>query len=175
MLGTVKLVTVPPFAIVSVPMPKLPNSERAACSVPAGSRVSHRHRASRAAKQCDGPANTVQHAAVSDYKSSRARAANHDGGGIGQRPAILDYEHSCPGLTDGESSGLCTRLLDHRQNGVRCQCLRRSYSREHRQSSCHSETDWMVSVPVQLVWACVETVDAMKSPIAASKVDETSS
>jgi hypothetical protein len=28
------------------------------------------------------------------------------------------------------------------------------------------------TVPVQLVWACVETVDAMKSAIIASKLDE---
>jgi hypothetical protein len=177
------LVTVPPSATVSVPVPKLPmltpelllqvepapvtvtvpcepaplpmlavgggviddhptvrdrecaraktaDIEPAAWTVvPTGARAGHCHGTGRTDRQSDGAAaGTVHRTAVLDGKRARAQAADHDGSDvrprgtragyghralraqqiankaadIGQRSAVLDNEHSCPGLTDGK-------------------------------------------------------------------------
>ena len=81
--------TIPPFVIVSVPVPKLPIlSPPPGPLFQAGARAGHSHRAGRAGRQSDGAAATAhasEPSAVLDGKRARAQAADHDGSGV--RPA----------------------------------------------------------------------------------------
>jgi hypothetical protein len=91
----VSLMTVPPFAIVSVPVPKLPMlSPPPGLLRPDGAHAGHRHRTSRAGRQSDGAATpTVHHAAVFDGQRARAQSADLDGVGIRPRGACAGYGH----------------------------------------------------------------------------------
>ena len=116
---------------------KAADVERAASVVPNGAGSSHRHAASRAGQKSDGDAATaVQRTAVLDGQRARGRTADHEVSLVvhvepapdhrhgadpaqriakkpaasGQRAAVLDYERSCPDLTDGEIS----EAADHR-------------------------------------------------------------
>ena len=71
------LFTVPPFWMVSVPVPKPPTTTVTDVR-PRGACAGYGHRALRARQIANKPAE------------------------IGQRPAVLDNEHSCPVLTNGE-------------------------------------------------------------------------
>ena len=102
---------------------------------------------------------------------ARPAIANRPRAEIGQRPAVLDYEHSCPVWTDGEIFGLCARARNHRRirrhgvnvSAVVCEGRRRG-------SNCQAQTNQRRTAPVQSVWACVETVDAAKSATVASNL-----
>ena len=136
----VSLMTVPPFAIVSVPVPKAPTlSPPLGPLIQAGAWAGHRHRAGRAGRQSDGAAAAAVHrAAVLDGKRAHAHAADHDvlrhssiwsprrspspcpatpgkfannPPEIGHRPAVLDCEHSCP--VDGQIQSSSARGLNY--------------------------------------------------------------
>ena len=91
----VLLLTVPPFVIVSEPVPKLPIlSPPPGTVVPGGARAGHRHRTRRAGRQSDRAAATaVHHAAVLDGKRARAQAADHEGSDVRPRGAGAGYGH----------------------------------------------------------------------------------
>ncbi len=84
------LFTVPPFWMVSTPVPKPPITTPP-MFVHVAPAPDHDHRAPRARQIADGPAE------------------------IGQGPASLDNEHSCPVLTDGKIQGCCARAPDLRR------------------------------------------------------------